>query len=82
MKKKTKRNPADLTTRNAKAYNKKFENINDRFMELNRDLATICHELEKHELELQRLEVDREAEKEQLKKIMTYFQNYFIKRGK
>jgi septal ring factor EnvC (AmiA/AmiB activator) len=80
MKKKT--NKRDLTERNAKAYNKKFDDIDDKFIELDRDLATIFHELEKHELELQRLEVDREAEREQLRKIMAYFQQYFTGKKK
>ncbi len=60
MKTKPKNKP-DLTTRNAKAYNKRFAEI---------------------ELRLSRLELENETEKEQLKKIMKYFQDYFTGRRK
>jgi hypothetical protein len=60
MKTKPKNKP-DLTTRNAKAYDKRFAEI---------------------ELRLSRLELENETEKEQLKKIMKYFQDYFTGRRK
>jgi len=59
MKKRT--NKRDLTERNARAYNKRFAEI---------------------ELRISRLEFENEAEKEQLKKIMKYFQEYFTGRKK
>lgn len=73
MKKKTKNKP-DLTTRNARAYNKRFENL-----EYKTNSYVTWNDLEKVWLAIEKLELDREAEKIQLKKIMQYFQTYFCK---
>lgn len=76
MKKKTKNKP-DATLRNVRAANKrlaKLENITDSYV--------TWSDLEKVWLAIEKLELDREAEKIQLKKIMEYFQSYFIKRKK
>lgn len=66
MKKKT--NKRDLTERNAKAYNKRFLLIEEKISELMYEIDSISEEIN--------------DTNHQLKKIMTYFQTYFIKRKK
>ena len=68
MKKKTKRNTADLTTRNARAYNKRFLLIEEKISELMYEIDSIAEEIN--------------DTNHQLKKIMTYFQQYFTGKKK
>lgn len=65
-----KKNKPDLTLRNARAYNKRFAELFDCFDYLdshNKDLA----------MRVSKLELENKAQKDQLKKIMKYFQEYF-----
>lgn len=87
MKKPT--NKPDLTTRNARAYNKRLKALEDFVKELSEvighkkgdwyDLELKAEVYKQHE-KITFLLFENEAEKEQLKKIMNYFQQYFIKR--
>lgn len=65
---KKKKQPSDLTVRNAKAYNKKFEIIEQRLDALTYDIDSLSQEY-------------KDAN-HQLKKIMKYFQQYFTGRKK
>lgn len=72
-----KKNAQDATLRNVRAANKRFDKLEGK----TNSYAT-AWDIEKLWLAIEKLELDREAEKIQLKKIMNYFQNFFVRRKK